>query len=293
VILVTGAAGKTGRAVVRALVARGAGVRALVYRPTQVAPLRELGAQEAIVGDMRDQPTLEQAVHGVRALYHICPNMSPDELAIGQLVVGAALSAGVAHFVYHSVLHPQTEAMPHHWGKLRVEEHLFESGLPYTILQPAAYMQNVLAGWNSIEEYGVYRVPYPLETRLGMVDLEDVAAAAAGVLTQPGHQGATYELAGAEALTQTDVAGILSSALERTVRAEAVPLDVWETGARQAGLGDYQVETLIKMFRYYGSYGLWGNPNVLGWLLGRPPTTLAAFVQRTVQEQQTSPEVRQ
>ncbi len=292
-ILVTGAAGKTGRAVVRALVARGAAVRALVYRPTQVAPLKELGAQELIVGDMRDLPTLEEAVQGVRALYHICPNMSPDELTIGQLVVGAARSAGVAHFVYHSVLHPQTEAMPHHWGKLRVEEHLFESGLPYTILQPAAYMQNMLTGWNSIVEYGVYRVPYPLETRLGMVDLQDVAAAAAGVLTQLGHQGATYELAGAEALTQTGVAGILSSALGRTVRAEAVPLDVWETGARQAGLGDYQVETLIKMFRYYESYGLWGNPNVLRWLLGRPPTTFAAFVQRTVQEQQTSPKVRQ
>jgi len=293
VILVTGAAGKTGRAVVRALNARGAAVRALAYRPTHVAPLRGLGAQEVTVGDMRDQPTLEQAMQGVRALYHICPNMSPDELSIGQLVIGAARSAGVAHFVYHSVLHPQTEAMPHHWEKLRVEEHLFESGLPYTILQPAAYMQNVLAGWDSIVKDGVYRVPYPLETRLGMVDLEDVAAAAATVLTEPGHHGATYELAGAEGLTQTEVAAILSSALGRTVRARAVPLDVWETGARQAGLGDYQVMTLIKMFRYYESYGLWGNPNVLGWLLGRPPTTFAAFVQRVVQEQQTSPVVRQ
>jgi uncharacterized protein YbjT (DUF2867 family) len=293
VILVTGAAGKTGRAIVRALVVRGTAVRALAYRPTQVAPLRELGAQEVIVGDMRDQPTLEQAMQGVRALYHICPNMSPDELSIGQLVIGAARSAGVAHFVYHSVLHPQTEAMPHHWEKLRVEEHLFESGLPYTILQPAAYMQNVLTGWDSIVEYGVYRVPYSLETRLGMVDLEDVAAAAATVLTEPGHHGATYELAGTEVLTQTEVAAILSSALGRTVRPEAVPLDVWETGARQAGLGGYQVDTLIKMFRYYKSYGLWGNPNVLGWLLGRPPTTLAAFVQRVVQEQQTSPVVRQ
>jgi uncharacterized protein YbjT (DUF2867 family) len=293
VILVTGAAGKTGRAVLRALNARGAAVRALAYRPTHVAPLRGLGAQEVTVGDMRDQPTLEQAMQGVRALYHICPNMSPDELSIGQLVIGAARSAGVAHFVYHSVLHPQTEAMPHHWEKLRVEEHLFESGLPYTILQPAAYMQNVLAGWDSIVKDGVYRVPYPLETRLGMVDLEDVAAAATTVLTEPGHHGATYELAGAEGLTQTEVAAILSSALGRTVRARAVPLDVWETGARQAGLGDYQVMTLIKMFRYYESYGLWGNPNVLGWLLGRPPTTFAAFVQRVVQEQQTSPVVRQ
>ena len=292
-ILVTGAAGKTGRAVVRALVARGAVVRALVYRPSQVGSLWELGAREVIVGDMRDQAAVNQVVHGVQALYHICPNMSPDEFGIGQLVIGAARSARVAHFVYHSVLHPQTEAMPHHWAKLRVEEHLFESGLPYTILQPAAYMQNVLAGWDSILEDGVYRVPYKLETRLGMVDLEDVAAAAAVVLTEPGHQGATYELAGAEALTQTEVAAILSRGIGRRVRAQALPLDVWEKGARQAGLDDYQVQTLIRMFRYYEEYGLWGNPNVLGWLLGRSPTTFAAFVERTVRERQTSFEIRQ
>lgn len=188
---------------------------------------------------------------------------------------------------YHSVLHPQTEAMPHHWAKLRVEEYLFETGLPYTILQPAPYMQNLLAGWDTIVREGVYRLPYAVETRLGMVDLEDVAGVAAGVLGEAGHQGATYELAGREALTQTDVAVVLSQVLGRPVCAEAVPLDRWEEGARRAGLGDYQVKTLIKMFGYYESYGFWGNPNVLGWLLGRPPTTLAAFVERTARERQS------
>jgi uncharacterized protein YbjT (DUF2867 family) len=293
VILVTGAAGKTGRAVARALVARGAAVRALVYRPEQIGPLWEMGAREVIVGDMRDQAAVNQVVHGVKALYHICPNMSPDELSIGRLIIGAARSAEVSHFVYHSVLHPQTEAMPHHWAKLRVEEHLFESRLPFTILQPAPYMQNVLAGWDSIVEDGLFRVPYKVETRLGMVDLDDVAAAAAVVLTEPGHQGATYELVGAEALTQTEVVAVLSRGLGRTVRARAVPLDEWEVGARAAGLGDYQVETLVRMFRYYEDYGLWGNPNVLGWLLGRPPATFAAFVERTLREKQTPHEVRQ
>jgi len=293
VILVTGAAGKTGRAVVRALAARGAAVRALVYRPAQAQAMRELGAREVIVGDMRDQATMEQSLQGVRALYHLCPNMSPDEFNIGQLVIGAARSAEVTHFVYHSVLHPQTEAMPHHWTKLRVEEHLFESGLACTILQPAAYMQNVLAGWDSVMKEGVYRVPYAVETRLGMVDLEDVAAAAAIVLTEAGHQGATYELAGSEDLTQTEVANVLNQALGRPVCAEALPLDVWEAQARGAGLGDYQVETLIKMFRYYERYGFWGNPHVLGWLLGRPPTTFAAFVERTIREKQGPSELRQ
>jgi NAD(P)H dehydrogenase (quinone) len=281
VILVTGAAGKTGRAVVRALGALGTSVRALVYRPTQVPVLMSLGVQDVVAGDMRTQAVLDRAVEGVQSVYHICPNMSPDEFALGQMITQAARTAGVTHFVYHSVLHPQTEAMPHHWQKLRVEEHIFETGLPYTILQPAAYMQNVLAGWGAIVEHGVYRVPYALDTRLGMVDLEDVAAVAATVLTESGHLGAVYELSGAEALTQIEVAAELSRGLGRPVQAELISLDEWERGARAAGLGNYQVETLIKMFHYYEQYGLWGNPNALTWLLGRQPMTFSAFVERS------------
>lgn len=221
-ILVTGAAGKTGKAVVRALVREGEAVRALVYRPQQVEVVRNLGAREAIVGDMRVPKTLEQATFGARAVYHICPNMSPHELSIGRAILTAAQTMGVKRFVYHSVLHPQTEAMPHHWQKLRVEERLLKSGLSYTILQPAAYMQNVLAHWDQIAENGLYPIPYAAETQLGMVDLEDVAEAAAVILTEPGHEGATYELAGPDVLSQDEVAGILSQQLERPVHIHAI-----------------------------------------------------------------------
>lgn len=284
-ILVTGAAGKTGSAVIRILAAQGRSVRALVRRQEQVQPIKELGAQEAVVGDVRSQAIIDQAVRGIRAIYHICPNMSPDEVTIGQAMITAARSSGVEHFVYHSVLHPQIEAMPHHWQKLRVEEQLFEAGLPYTILQPAAYMQNVLAHWDQILEQGRYLVPYAVETRLGMVDLEDVAAAATVVLTQPGHAGAIYELAGAEVLTQTEVAAILSRQLGRPVEAETMSLEEWQRGVRVVGLGDDQIETLIKMFRYYERYGFWGNPHILNWLLVRPPVTFSDFVKRTAQQQ--------
>ena len=283
-ILVTGAAGKTGRAIIRALSARGATVRALVNRPEQTRAVEKLGAHEVLVGDMRALTTMQRAARGVQRVYHICPNVSPDEVAIGQVAIAAACSAGVRHFVYHSVLHPQTETMPHHWQKLRVEERLFESGLSYTILQPAAYMQNVLAHWDQILQQGVYPVPYPVETRLSMVDLEDVAAAAAIVIAEPGHTGATYELAGPEALSQTEVASLLSERVGCPVHARVVSLAAWEQGARASGLGDYQVETLIKMFRYYQHHGFAGNPHVLGWLLQRPPTTFGAFLERVARE---------
>ena len=166
-------------------------VRALLHRPEQVTSIQDLGTLEIATGDMRDLAVMERAARGAQVIYHICPNVCPDEVAIGQIVIAAARSARTERLVYHSVLHPQTEAMPHHWNKLRVEEKLFESGLPYTLLQPAAYMQNVLAYWNQIVEQGVYLVPYSVEARLSMVDLQDMAEAAAIVLTEPAHVGAT------------------------------------------------------------------------------------------------------
>jgi NAD(P)H dehydrogenase (quinone) len=283
-ILITGASGKTGQAIVQALLPRGAPVRAFVRQTEQVIHVQQLGAQEGVIGDLRNTADLQHACAGIDTLYHICPNMQPDEVAIAQNLIQVAQTSRVTRFVYHSVLHPQTEEMAHHWHKLRVEELLFKSGLDFTILQPAAYMQNVLAGWQMIVEQGVYRVPYAVTTRLGMVDLTDVAEVAAQVLTEPGHSGAIYELAGSEVLSQTEIAAILSECLGRPVRAEAIAHDGWKQAARQAGLGEYTIATLLKMFAYYERYGFWGNARVLTTLLGRAPTSFAEFTARIVNQ---------
>jgi NAD(P)H dehydrogenase (quinone) len=284
-ILVTGAGGKTGKAVIKALLLRGAPVRAFVRSTAHEAALKTIGVHEVVTGTMDDVHALSRAVRGTDAIYHICPNMSPHEIAFAKTVVGAATDLGVARLVYHSVLHPQIEAMPHHWNKLRAEEMLFSSGLDVTVLQPTAYMQNSLAEWDRMVGDGIYRVPYPVETRLSLVDLDDVAEAAALVLTNGGHSAATYELAGTPPLSQTAIAEDFGRALKRTIRAEAEPVESWDQRARSAGMGDYQRETLIKMFRAYARDGLRGNPNMLSWLLGRPPTSLASFAARNAAAQ--------
>lgn len=281
-ILISGAAGKTGQTIIQALTKRGATVRAFVQRPDHAERVKTLGVEHVVIGDMLDQAAFGQAMTGVRAVYHICPNMHPDEVIIGQRLIAAACESGVKHVVYHSVLHPQTEKMPHHWHKLRVEEQLFESGLDVTVLQPAAYMQNILAGWTTIMEQGLYRVPYPVETRLALVDLLDVAQVAATVLMKAGHAGAVYELVGPQTLSQVEVAQILQQHTGRSVTAEQIPLTEWTETAKSAGLGGYQLETLLKMFQYYADYNFRGNAQVLGWLLKRPPTDFPAFVKRVM-----------
>lgn len=286
-ILVTGAGGKTGQMVLRALAARGTAVlHTLVHRPEQIEAARQAGAASVTVGDMRDTAVWPTITQTIDAIYHICPNMHPAEVEIGRLAIAAAQVNGVRHFVYHSVLHPQVEVMPHHWHKLRVEEMLFASGLAFTILQPAAYMQNVLASWHNILSDGIYRVPYPVGTRFSLVDLADVAAVAAIVLTEPGHNGAIYELAGPEILTPAVMAVEMAGVLGREVTAVSQPLDEWQTQAQAAGLDPYAIATLRQMFDYYARHGFWGNGNVLRWLLGREPATFARFAQNMIERNQ-------
>ena len=279
-IAITGAGGKTGRALVRALARRNAPARAIVRSAAGGQSLRTLGATEVAVADFADSARLADAFAGVDAIYHICPNMHPDEVAIAGNVLAAARQAGVSRFVYHSVLHPQVEAMPHHWLKLRVEELLFTAGVTYTILQPAAYMQNLFAYVPAICAEGIYRVPYAGHTRLGMVDLDDVAAAAARALTEPGHAGATYELANGESFTQEEVAQMLAVVVGRPVSFARLERRAWASAAQTGGVPAHAVATLLRMFEYYEMHGFWGNSTVLTALLGRQPATLQDWLHR-------------
>ena len=279
-ILITGAAGKTGQAITRALVSAGASVRALVHKEEYQDSVESAGVSEIYLGDLLNLDDLQLIMEGVKSVYHICPNVHPGEVDIGAGVIQTAKEAGVKHFVYHSVLHPQIEAMPHHWLKLRVEEQLIESGLPFTILQPTAYMQNITSLFPKILEEGVYRIPYPIETGICLVDLEDLAQVAAIVLTEPGHTGAIYELVGTGSITQAQVAMVLSEVLGKDIQAQRIPYKIWETQALKNGLGSYQRYTLLKMFQNYRKFGFNGNSLVLGWLLGRQPTTLESCLRR-------------
>ena len=279
-ILVTGAAGKTGQAVLRSLQESEAPIRAQVFRSEQAGRLDGIDVADVLIGDVRDPAIIEAAVREVQAIYHIPPNVSPDEVVIGKAIIDAAREKGTERFVYHSVLHPQIEAMPHHWQKMRVEEHLLNSGLDFTILQPTAYMQNLFAHWDQITDEGRFPVPYSPEVRLSLIDLEDVAEVAATVLLNHDHSGAIYELAGSHPISQLEVAETLSQELGSPVRVDPISREAWEAEARDRGIGEYQLTALLAMFKYYDQHGLYGNPKVLTWLLGRAPTTLESVILR-------------
>jgi NAD(P)H dehydrogenase (quinone) len=278
-ILLTGAAGKTGQAILKVLQERDVSAMPLVRTEAQAAQIRRIGDFHCLLGDLRNLNSFESQLTSIDVLYYICPNIAPDELEIGKNLIQLAKQKNISRFIYHSVLHPQIESMPHHWQKMRMEEALLNSELGFTILQPCAYMQNVLGGWDDIKT-GRYITPYQISSRISMVDLQDVAAAAARVMTQTGFENAIFELAGPESLMQIDVARYLSQALKIRVVAEEQSRDDWKRAALSKGMQESQAVILLKMFEYYDKHGLVGNPDTLQRLLGHSPTSFSKFLER-------------
>lgn len=221
-ILVTSAAGGVGRPLVRGLVANNRDVRAFVKNEDQARHAKADGAAEVVIGDLRSPGDLEAALRGVGQIYHAAPTQLVDELPVVERLITAARAEQLDHVVFHSVIHPDIAELPHHRQKLLAEGKLRDSGLPVTILRPSHYMQNVLDFW---EFFGAGLLPYPTspDSRMGVVDVDDIAAAAANVLTNPeGHVGETYDLSTVE-LNRHEMAKIWSRVLGHPMTAVRLP----------------------------------------------------------------------
>jgi uncharacterized protein YbjT (DUF2867 family) len=267
VIVVTAAGGQTGTAVVRTLRARGAAVRAVVSRPGPRPELTGLGA-EVVVAELTQALPWAGVLAGADALYLIWPNFDPDEAEGAAALFGEARRSGVPRVVYHSVLRPQARSMPHHAAKDRAEQALDAAGLAWRVLQPCAYAQNLDGQLAEAARTGRLRSPWGLRQAQSLVDLADVAEAAAVLLTEDGLDGGTFEAAGPEPLTAPRLAGLMAEHLGREVTAE----DVVPRGDMPAA---YAGRCRRSMFDHYRAHGFVGSPRVLTALLGRPPRTYA------------------
>ena len=274
-VLVTGATGNVGSQVVRALLARGEAVRALV-RDAGRAGARLGDGAELVVGDLSDPDSVRRATAGVDRVF-LSSADGPDKVAHEAAVADAAAAAGVRLVVKASTIlaEPGSPLPPLDWNG-RSEERLRRSGAPFTLLRSGFYMTNLLMAADQVRADGSVFAPAG-DARIAMIDPRDIGDVAAVVLTEPGHAGRTYRLTGGEAISYGEVAAELSRATGAHIRHVDVPEPAARAGLEAAGMPDWLVEHLVGLFRLIRAGGLAEATGDVRLVLGRDPRGFARF----------------
>ena len=232
-ILVTGATGQQGGAAVRRLQEKGLSVRALTRDPEKPQARTLVGhGTEVIRGDLNDQASLTRAVDGVDGVYSVQAGDGLEaEVRQGINLADAAKRSRINLFVYSSVVAAdQKTGIPSFESKFQIEEHIRGTGMTYTILRPAFFMENWLRMRDQIEQ-GTLAMPLKPETRLQLIAVDDIGEFVALAFQRPGHwKGRTIEVAGDE-LSMAEVAQGFSRMAGREVRYQQVPWDQFEQSA--------------------------------------------------------------
>lgn len=277
-VLMVGATGKYANLVVPELKQRGVMVRALVRNESKSGEARQQGADETAIGDLNDPDSLRTAAAGMDGVFHINPAFAPHEADLGVAMVESAKAAGVHKFVFSSVIHPSLSKMTNHAAKRPVEEALYESGMEFTVLQPAMFMQNFDSGWSAVLEHGQIAMPYSKLAKMCYVDYRDVAEAAALALTGDKLDYGTFEVCAPGMFDRLELAAMMSEALGRTIEAGEPSFAEWAQTVQMAE-GPLR-EGLAIMNADYDRYGFpGGNALVLRAILGREPRTLQHYIQ--------------
>lgn len=271
-VLMIGATGTTAGMVLPELVRRGVEVRALVRSQQEASDALSRGAVETAMGDLLDPASLRAAADGMEGVFHIGPAFAADESAMGVSMVEAAVAAGVRRFCFSSVYHPSL-SLENHAAKRSVEEAVYHSGLEFTVLQPAMFMQTLDTSWADVVASGTVSGPYSTTAGVCYVDFRDVAEVAARALTEDAMINGTFELCAAGMVDRVDLAELMSQALGRTVAATETS---FADAPMPAGPARDGLARLMASYDRYGFAG--GNDVVLRAVLGREPRTLTQYV---------------
>ncbi|MFI6304005.1 NmrA family NAD(P)-binding protein [Amycolatopsis thailandensis] len=242
-VLVAGATGTVGSALIPALLDRGVTVRAMTRDSGRVVP----GA-ETVVADLRDPESVAAALKGADAVFLNSPS-APDAAEVQTRFADLARDAGVDRLVVLSQYAARADSpvrfLRWHAG---VEAHVQELGIGHTVLRPNLYLQALLAFAATISQ-GFFTAPIG-DAAVSAIDTRDIADAAAVVLTEAGHTGRTYTLTGPRAVTHDQIAEALSGALGREVAFHATSAGRFAAGLTGL-LPPWQLEGLLEDYAHY------------------------------------------
>jgi len=274
-ILITGASGSVGKAVLQEAIRKESKVRAM-YRSREEAAKAPSGCQ-AVTADFADKQSLRKALDGADSVYVVCSPI-PQLVELESNMVDACKECGVKHVVLNSALGAGEYGKSFPSWHRRVEDKLKAAGMSYTILRPNGFLQNIVT-YNapSIRAQGAFYVAMG-DAKVSYLDVADIAVVAVNTLRGGAHAGKTYELHGPEAISNQELAKRISRVAGRTVNYVDIP----ESAQREAMLGlrmpEWQVHALLELQQYYQQGGGAKTDGLLKVLIEREPVTLDQYL---------------
>ncbi|ECC2858296.1 SDR family oxidoreductase [Enterobacter bugandensis] len=278
-IAITGATGHLGQLVIEKLKQKvdASEIVALVRTPAKAAGLG-VATREA---DYTRQDTLDVALKGVDTLLLISGNEIGQRAVQHENVIRAAVKNGVKRIVYTSLLHADKSPLnlaPEH---VQTEQALKNSGLDYTILRNGWYSENYTGSIAPALGLGAFYGSAG-EGKISSAPREDYAEAAVVALTGQGHEGKTYELAGDEFYTLTDLAAEITAQSGKDIPYRNIPEADYTAALKNAGLPDGFAEAIASWDTGASQNALFDDSHVLSKLIGRKTTPIAVSVQKAL-----------
>jgi uncharacterized protein YbjT (DUF2867 family) len=280
-LLITGASGNPGGAVLRELLKSRSEVRAMV-RSKEDAAKAPQGAN--VIADFADKSSLRRALEGVDTVYLVCSPVR-ELVELESNMIDACREGGVKHVVLNSALGAGDFAKSFPSWHRKVEDKLKDSGVAYTILRPNGFMQNLIAYFApSIREQGAFYQSTG-NVKISHIDLRDIAAAAANILRSPlQHGGKIYELNGPEALSYAEVAEKISKVTGRQVQYVDIPPDAQRKALLDMGMPDFMITALLELQEYYAAGKGSEVDGTLESLANRAPTKMDDFLKENADQ---------
>ena len=277
-IAITGATGQLGQHVIEELLKTvpASQIVAIVRNLAKAEALRQQGVVVR-QADYTDEAAFTTALNGVDKLLLISSSEVGQRAVQHQNVINAAKAAGVKFIAYTSLLHADKTPLGLHVEHVETENALAASGVPYALLRNGWYTENYLASAPAALEHGVF-IGAAGDGKIASATRADYAAAAARVISEAGHEGKVYELAGDSAWTLTQLAAELTKQSGKQVTYQNLSETDFAAALKSVGLPDGLADMLADSDVGASKGGLFDDSKTLSKLIGRPTTTLAESV---------------
>jgi uncharacterized protein YbjT (DUF2867 family) len=280
-ILITGASGSVGGAVLAEVARRGLKHRAM-YRSREDAAKASAGT-ESVIADFADKTSLGAALRGVESVFLVCSPI-PQLSQLEGNAIEASVAAGVHRIVLNSALgegdYPKSFPSWHR----KVEDQLNSTRMAHCILRPNSFMQNILAYYApSIRTQGAFYAAMG-NARVSLIDVNNIAEVAAKALVGGEHDGKTYELNGPEVVTYAELGDRITKVTGVAARYVDITVEAQRKAMLDQGMPEWQVTALLDLQAYYTGGKGGTTDGLLASLLGHAPTMLDDFLRQHANE---------